>query len=77
MSDTAGEQEPPVVMLYDYFDDYTLIRVAQPQPQYDLVQMNVTRKGEFISLDIKVDDLIDALSRVLGPRFRDAAGGES
>lgn len=56
-----AEWEARAVTLRDHFDDWTTMRVAEPQPQYGLVQLNVERKGVLISVDVKRAELLAAL----------------
>lgn len=57
----TSEWLPKAVTLRDHFDDWTTMRVAQPQPQYGLVQLNVERKGVLISVDVNLHDLLAAI----------------
>lgn len=63
MSDLHADRDwlDRAVTLRDHFDDWTTMRVAEPQPHYGLVQLNVERKGVTISVDVKMADLRAAL----------------
>ena len=70
--DQSAENDCPewvkrAVTLRDHFDDWTTMRVAEPQPQYGLVQLNVERKGVLISVDVKRADLLAALDACVIP----------
>jgi hypothetical protein len=63
----APEWVQRAVTLYDHFDTYTTLRVAQPQPQYGTVQLNATFKGELISVDVNLEALLAALTACVTP----------
>lgn len=64
MSDTEPEWLTKAVTLHDYFDGRMTLRVAQPQPQYGTVQLNVEYKGQMLSVDVSLVELLDALKSV-------------
>ncbi len=56
------------VRLHDHFSATVELRIAEIQPQYGLVQLNAVRRacGCMVSCDVKRDDFLAAVSRVLG-----------
>jgi hypothetical protein len=65
---SASQQSPEwverAITLHDYFDGRITLRVAQPQPQYGTVQLNAEYKGDLISVDVNLANLLAALDAV-------------
>lgn len=64
------------VRLHAHFSATVELRIAEPQPQYGLVQLNATRGacGCLVSCDVKRDDFLAAVAKVLNVTITDAAG---
>lgn len=65
---TAAEDEARgAVRMWDHFSATINLTIAQPQPEYGLVQLNARREKshELISCDLKVDEFLAAVEKVL------------
>ena len=62
------------VTLWDHFSATINLRIAEIQPEYGLVQLNARREkcGSMISCDIKRDEFLAAIERVLHVKITDA-----
>jgi hypothetical protein len=62
------------VRLHDHFSATVELRIAEIQPQYGLVQLNAMRLacGCLVSCDVKRDDFLSAVAKVLGVTITDA-----
>lgn len=71
---TAEPTEPKVVYdLPDYFSATIHLQISQPQPQYNLVQLNAMRDAsdQLISCDVNRDDFLNAIEHVLDVKILD------
>lgn len=59
------------VTLQDHFSATTTLRIAEVQPQYNLVQLNAHRgaSDELLSCDVDRGDFLDAVEKVLNVRI--------
>jgi hypothetical protein len=54
------------IRLWDHYSYSSRIQIAEPQPQYGLVQINSYRLGKLsVSHDVNRDDFIKAVEAVL------------
>lgn len=58
------------IILRDKWSATIHLDIHQPQPQYNIIQLNAVRdaSGELISCDVNVDDFLAAVIDTLGPR---------
>jgi len=65
------------VRLWDHYSATSIIQVAQPQPQYGLVQLNSYRRGQLsVSHDVNRAEFIKAVEAVLNVTITENAPAE-
>jgi len=64
------------VRLLDHYSATVELRIAEIQPEYGLVQLNGVRRacGCLVSCDVKRDDFLAAVAKVLNVTITDATG---
>jgi len=63
--------------LYDHYSFSSVIQIAEPQPQYGLVQLNSYRRGELsVSHDVNRAEFIKAVEAVLNVTITENAPAE-